>query len=343
MKKTPSFSSRRFFSRWHCLWFCLPFCLALFQVSTPFFTSDSIQERALFAQDFSGKDVLQNQQTCGGMFLWQDVHFFQEWHIQRSIVTGKFRLLDPRAVCRASGSREFCENVLEEYRKELNLPPMSGRVLILLHGFASNSVLLENMAIWFRKNGDYSAVLNISYPSSFVTVAEEAKYIAEIVAALEGVEKIDFVGHSLGSIILRHYLGNYAALNADGAGEPPLLPDARIGRFVQLCPPNQGADVAAAHNAGPVGLLFPVLSELALPGPELKKRFGIPNCEFGIIAGFCPGFEYYGEETDRVLNISTTKLDGAKEWKKIQGEHSKIPNKIETFENVRDFLNTGKF
>ncbi len=285
-----------------------------------------------------GMNRLDNTQTCGGMFLWQDVFFFQEWHIQRSVLTGDFRLLDPNAVCRASGSREFCETILEKYRQELKIPPMSGRVLILLHGFASSSVLLENMALWFREKGEYTAVLNVSYPSTLVTVAEQAERLAQIIAKLDGVERIDFVGHSLGAIILRYYLGNYA-----NDAKLKTLSTAKFGRLVQLCPPNQGALVAQKHNAGPVGFLFPVLADLALSGSELKKRFGTPRCEFGILAGYGENMENFGEENDAVLPVSTTYLEGARAWKKLRGDHSTIPNSISAFENIRKFLNDGEF
>ncbi len=285
-----------------------------------------------------GINRLDNTQTCGGIFLWQDVFFFQEWHIQRSVFTGDYRLLDPEAVCRASGSREFCETVLEKYRQEFEIPPMSGRVLILVHGFASGSILLENMALWFREKGDYTAVLNVSYPSTLVTVAEQAEQLAEIVARLDGVERVDFVGHSLGAIVLRYYLGNYA----DDA-ELKTLSTAKIGRLVQVCPPNQGASVAQKHNAGPIGLLFPVLADLSLSGSELEKCFGTPRCEFGILAGYGENVENFSEENDAVLPVSTTYLEGASAWKKLLGDHSTIPNSVSAFENIRKFLNDGEF
>jgi len=65
----------------------------------------------------------------------------------------------------------------------------------------------ENMAIWFRQDGEYSAVLNLACASSFMTVQESTEYLAGILAGLKGAERIDFVGHSLGSILLRNGFG----------------------------------------------------------------------------------------------------------------------------------------
>ena len=277
-----------------------------------------------------GLDATPNTQTVGGIFLWQDVQFRGEWHIQKSILADQYRLLDPQAVCRASGSREFCEQFLTEQE----IPAPSGKILVLLHGFASGSILLENMALWFREKGDYTVVLNVSYPSSFMTVEREADQLAQIIASLEGAERVDFVGHSFGSIVLRYFLGNYDK-------RPENVP---IGRLVQICPPNQGSEIARDHNEGPIGLLFPPLAELSMKGPEMKEKFGIPRCEFGIIAGYGedPSW-FYGEENDAVLPVSATRLDDAKGWKKIRGDHCEVPNKIETFENVREFLTNGHF
>jgi len=294
------------------------------------------QGQLFSSQLFPGQDVRKNEQTIGGLMFWQDVLFLQEWHIQQSCLTGEFRLLDPKAVCRASGSLEFCERVLEEYRQELKIPPFSGKVLVLLHGLFSGSVHLENMALWFRQEGGYSAVVNLSCASSFMTVEESTERVAKILEGLKGAERIDFVGHSLGSIILRNYLGKYAEENG-------LFEELPIGRFVQLCPPNQGAETALIHQDVMTGIFVTALADLALNGSEMKERFGVPKCEFAVIAGTHPDYEYYGEETDAVLPVSTTRLDGAKGWKKMRGTHMEIPNSIETFQNIRNFLEDGSF
>ena len=298
-------------------------------------------QSVLSAQLFPGQDAVPETQTTGGIFLWQDVLFFQEWHIQHSILTGEYRLLDPAAVCRAAGSREFCEKVLTKRREQLAIPPMSGKILVLLHGFASGPILLENMALWFRKQGEYSAVINAAYPSLFLTVGEQVEkfdLLIRPILELDKVEKIDFVGHSMGAIVLRCWLGKWTREDGTSPADDP-----KIGRLVQLCPPNQGSSIAMTHNMGPIGLLFAPLDDLSMNGKQMKEKFGIPKCDFGVIAGVEEGEDFYGEESDAVLPVSTTHLDGEKDWMKIKGSHSAIPNRIETFENVRAFLNDGKF
>lgn len=296
---------------------------------------------ASLSAQLPGQNAVVERQTVGGFFFWQDVLFFQEWHIQRSILTGTCRLLDPQAVCRATGSRDFCESVLAKYREQYALAPMSGRILVLVHGFASGSILLENMALWFREQGDYSAVLNVSLPSTFRTVSDLTEQLDSLLRPVleqDGVERMDLVGHSMGAITLRYWLGNWTREDGTAPSDDP-----KIGRLVQVCPPNQGAAVARTHNEGPLGLIIAPLGDLSLNGKEMKEKFGVPKPPFAVIAGAAEGHDFYGEESDAVLSISTTHLDGERAWKKIKGNHSEIPNRIETFENIRAFLNDGNF
>lgn len=274
-------------------------------------------------------------QTLGGLNLWQDVFFFQEWRIQYNILLKYHRLLDPQSGQLAFGTLQQCRDALERLKVERSIPPMRGRVLVLLHGFASNRLTMQNMACWFRRRGNYTAVVNITYPSMWLRVDEEVKTIASIVQQLEGAERIDFIGHSLGALVLRSFLSK--------------TEDPRIGRLVQLCPPNQGADVA--RMAGQAQLsqnLSSGLVELMRDGDEMLRYFGIPKCPFGIIAGgtgddkgyssFLPG------DDDGAVSVAATLLDGSADFLLIPDkDHAEIPNCVEAFEASEQFLNTGKF
>ena len=270
-------------------------------------------------------------QTTGGLFIYQDVKFFGEWRIQQNVWTGGFRLLDPQSVCYAEGSREACEAFWEKIRAERNIPPMSGRVLVFMHGFGSNRLMLQNLANWFRREGDYSAIINITYPSTMVGVLEESARVREIVAGLEGAEKIDFVGHSMGAIILRHYLSHD--------------PDTRVGRFVQLCPPNQGSQQAMDTKGG---VLAPsALNDLGLDPLEMQERYGTPQCQIGIISGGTGTEEGFTDALDKdddyVISVCDTYLNWSTDWTMIPATHSEVPNTLETFQLVKKFMNEGKF
>ncbi|MDO4570471.1 MAG: hypothetical protein Q4D38_08815 [Planctomycetia bacterium] len=282
-------------------------------------------------------------QTLGGIFFWQDTYFYHEWRIQYNIRSGAHRLLDPHCVCCAVGTYDDCLQRLDELKIERAIPPMKGRVLVLLHGFGSNRLTLQRMAGWFRTRKTYSAVVNITYPSTSVSVQEEARLIHRIVTQMEGVESIDMVGHSLGALILRCYLGN------PPDGERGELPDPRIRRFVQLCPPNAGLRYAQDALSCETSGFFQLrpLRDLSLSREEMLEQFGTPACEFAIIAGgrgdengfsnIIPG------DDDWVVPVQNTRLDGAKDFLLLHGEHGEIPNMIETFLHVERFLNEGAF
>ena len=82
--------------------------------------------------------------------------------------------------------------------------------VILLHGLARTSRSMAKMAECLEKEG-YS-VINVDYDSRHHRVEELAEMV--IPAALAdskavNAEQIHFVTHSLGGIVLRHYLSNH--------------------------------------------------------------------------------------------------------------------------------------
>ncbi len=77
--------------------------------------------------------------TLGGRQFWGDVRFFRGWRIQRHVLSGHYRLLDPQDVRRAWGSLAECEATLQAERDRLQLPPMSGTAVVALHGILRSS------------------------------------------------------------------------------------------------------------------------------------------------------------------------------------------------------------
>src|SRR5581483_579983 len=121
-------------------------------------------------------------------------------------------------------------------------------------------------------------IINVSYASTRADIAQHAKALAGIVNNLDGVTEIDFVGHSLGNLIVRYYLHEAAQ---SGPTDP------RIKRFVMLAPPNHGAK--RANDWADSDLFSMVLGESAMQlgtgWSALEPKLAVPTCEFGIIAG----------------------------------------------------------
>ena len=95
-----------------------------------------------------------------------------------------------------------------------------GKVVIVLHGLFKTRSSMDEVSKYLAEKGGYS-VLNISYSSTRADIAANAKSLASIVEHLEGVEEIDFVVHSLGSLIVRHYLGDQIDAESGRKPDPP--------------------------------------------------------------------------------------------------------------------------
>ena len=100
--------------------------------------------------------------------------------------------------------------------------------------------------------------------------------------SLDGIAEINFVAHSLGNLVIRHYLGDQTRPDLG------ISPDPRIRRIVMLGPPNQGAQVAEAfadnRAVPPRGRTIGRRSWRAA-GTSSSRDLATPDCQFGILAG----------------------------------------------------------
>lgn len=279
--------------------------------------------------------------TLGGMQFWADELFFHEWRIQRNVVTGHCRLLDRTAFRHAWGTYEQCLAALDEIKRRQNLPPMTGKAVLVLHGLGDSRWTMARLAKYLEEQGGYT-VFNVSYPSTRETIAQYARSLDNILRNLQGIEEINFVAHSLGNIVVRRYLGDCLT----PAGHEP---DPRIKRFVMLGPPNHGSIAANALANNP---LFTAV--LGKPGQELGREWAwlegslaTPPCEFGIIAGglgnphgfnpLLPG------DDDGIVTVESTRLDGSADFVTVPVLHSCLMNDHRVQRCTLTFLRTGRF
>lgn len=110
--------------------------------------------------------------TAGGVQLWADELCFHDWRIQRNVLLGHYRLLDGENRRHARGSFEHCQHELDEIKRERKLPPMKGRAVVTLHGFASWRNKMTPLADYLKENGDFE-VFNLAYPSTRLVGAKD--------------------------------------------------------------------------------------------------------------------------------------------------------------------------
>lgn len=278
--------------------------------------------------------------TAGGVQFWGDESCFWDWRIQRHALTGHCRLIDGANIRHAWGAFEDCERELARIRKRDALPAMSGRAIVVLHGLGGFTAVMAPLAHRLREESNCH-VLNISYPSTQADLASHARGLASVLSHLEGVERIDLVAHSMGSVVVRYYLGE-----AERSGEGP---DPRLGRIVMLAPLNRRSERATWWGKSRLvsSVLGKSFEQLGVDWPEISDKLGVPPCEFGIVAGglqngrgYCLTLE--GDD-DGVVPVEETRLAGASDFAIVPARHEALLIDREAHDCVARFLETGKF
>lgn len=278
--------------------------------------------------------------TFGGKQFWADQWFFHGWRIQRNTVTGHHRLLDEKNTRHAWGSFGQCKTKLDAIRREKRLPPMRGKAVVTLHGLIRSRASMSKMATFLREKGKYS-VFNVSYPSTRLSIAEQATSLALVIESLEGITEINFVCHSLGNLVVRHWLGDVAA----GAKKT----DKRVHRMVMLGPPNHQptlATIAAwadfTQLIGGKGLV-----QLAEDWSKLEPNLATPGFEFGILAGGKSDNKGYNPlipgDDDLVVSVKSTMLAGARDFRVLPVKHTFMKDDKAVQEYTLRFLRKGWF
>jgi len=153
--------------------------------------------------------------------------------------------------------------------------------VVLLHGLCRTSRSMAKMEKALVADGYH--VINVDYPSRSATIEELSEEVFQTLekqmgggsASFQSLEKVHFVTHSMGGILLRQYLEMPAATQ--------LLPN--LGNVVMLAPPSRGSEVT--DKLGGIKLYQwingPAGNQLGTQGHPLRLK--APEFELGIIAG----------------------------------------------------------
>lgn len=277
--------------------------------------------------------------TFGGKQLWTDQLHFRQWRIQRHAITGHHRLLDPHNWRQAWGAFEHCKKELDKLVADRGMRAVTGDVIIVLHGLMRSRNSMARMAEFLRENSE-ATVYNFEYASTRFKVADHAASLARVVQALGEARQVSFVGHSLGNLVVRHYLHTRYEAEDAGADVGPA-----IGRLVMLGAPNLGTELAARFARNPVliGLWGYSGNELAREWDQLQPRLATPRTEFGVIAGETVGNPFLSSEGDFVVKVEETRLVGAADFLVVRAVHSLLMNVPAVQAATLKFLSDGYF
>lgn len=209
--------------------------------------------------------------------------------------------------------------------------------VVLLHGLARTSSSLDKMEEALQEDGYLTA--NIDYPSREFEVAELASIAVEdglaACRAGEDIEKIHFVTHSLGGILVRQYLST-------GAIE-------ELGRVVMLGPPNKGS-LAVDDLEGVPGFDWingPAGRQLGKDANSVPLALGPADFELGIIAGnrtIDPITSAILENPDDGrVSVEDTRLEGMDDFVVVEHSHAFMMRMRRPIELTKLFLRTGRF
>ena len=304
------------------------------------------------SMDFSlpGLDDLAGK-TLGGKQFWSDRLVFRDWRIQQNALSKHYRLLDPRNKRHASGSFEECQAALDRVRAEQRLAPLSGTAVVILHGLFRTRKSMSGLGRFLSEQGKLPAI-HVGYPSTRGTVAEHAAGLAQVIAGLDGLDEIHFVAHSLGNLVIRHYLADVAAASASTSSPTPTPTkkwQPKFGRMVMLAPPNQGAEIA--EKLVPIDvtrqIAGPAAWQIARGWPELAPKLATPPFPFGILAGGkgAPAGRnpILTGDDDLVVTVESTRLPGAADFRMLGVIHTTMMNDPTVERMTLEFLRHGYF
>lgn len=271
--------------------------------------------------------------TLGGKQFWSDVRFFRGWRIQQNVFSGHCRLLDPEQHRHASGTLEECADSLKAVRKEQQLPAMSGRAVILIHGLIRTSRSFQGMAR--RLETDDCTIVRFDYPSTRSSIPATANCLHQVIESLQGIDNIDFVVHSMGGLVLRCYLRDYG--------------DSRIRRAVLLGVPNHGAQIADRLHGNPVYRMLygPAGQQLTSDEDGLIADLPVPEIQFGVIAGGRGGLRGFNPllsgDNDSTVTVRSARLSGADDFLLVPVIHSFLMTDRRCVQAVESYLEHGRF
>ena len=210
----------------------------------------------------------------------------------------------------------------------------SGETVVLLHGLGRSNLVTKTMAKRLFDAG-YN-VKQVGYQSLFGDTPDEVvKDITQQINACCSDLKtpVHFVGHSLGGLLVRAYLGENTVPN--------------LGRVVLLGSPNKGTPIVDSLKDD---WLMEVAGEMARAlGTDDSSGFlgslKPPTYTLGIIAGVADAgrSEEIPGDDDGLVPLESTKVEGMTDFIVLPVSHADMREDEKTFAQLLNFLKEGQF
>jgi hypothetical protein len=275
--------------------------------------------------------------TGGGIQLWTDYRIREGHRLQKHSLTGHWRVIDSSNVRKAWGNRQECAAALDEMKMWTDDDDDGRTVTLLLHGLMRTRHSMKALKTHLDSLGPFQSVA-YGYASTRAGVPDHAAALQEVIADWPPSWKLQFVGHSMGNIIVRRWIHDR---QSEPDGDRWM---ARCQSMVMLGPPNQGALIAKRMKS--TGVFEWVTGSGGMQmGPnfdELAPTLATPPFRFAIIAGDLSGGKIQNPlidgPSDLIVKIEETKLDGAASHETVPVAHSFLMENAEVIQRVGKLL-----
>jgi len=268
---------------------------------------------------------------------WTDELVRHDWRLQRRPGTDACRILDPQDACIHEGTHAACAARFVQLEGEGRIPEVRGPAVIVLHGLGEGRSSMRPLVKHLREHVE-ATILMFGYASPRTGIDDHGRALGSVVAGLPHADRISFVGHSLGNLVVRRWMRMAPADQL-----------ARVHRMVMLGAPNQGSDLARLASKFWVltALSNGAARDLVVDWPKVSQDLAVPACPFGIVAGGKGDDRGYSTllegDDDAVVRVAETQLDGAADFLLVPVSHAAMMKNAAVQQATVSFLETGRF
>lgn len=212
----------------------------------------------------------------------------------------------------------------------------SSSCVVLLHGLARTESSMRTMATALHDAG--YTVANVGYPSRHFPIEELSRYALDAgltACRAAGASRWYIVTHSLGGILLRHYLSHHT------------VPE--LERVVMLAPPNRGSAIVDKLRNVPGFFRFngPAGMQLGTDANSVPLRLGPAQVDTAVIAGSRSINLFLStlldNPDDGKVSVSSARLQGMCAMLVMPVSHTFVMKDREVIRQTLSYLQTGRF